>query len=73
MQAPEQAEFILAHGTEAVSVPVPGACQPRVEPRSLEQLHQLLEACAQLPKKPPMVVANPDVVTVAGGSNLIPM
>ncbi len=34
-------------------------------PCSLEGMRELLDACAE-GNKPPMVVANPDIVTVAG-------
>ena len=61
-QDPLKADFILAHGTEALGSPE-GA--PPLE-QSLEQLQGLLSQCAQRPSPPPMVVANPDRVTVAG-------
>ncbi|XP_038970164.1 uncharacterized protein LOC103698870 isoform X2 [Phoenix dactylifera] len=51
------AEFILAHGTEALGLP-----SGDVVPVDLEVLEQSLELCAE--KKIPMVVANPDYVTV---------
>ncbi|KAK3204237.1 hypothetical protein Dsin_018283 [Dipteronia sinensis] len=53
----EEAEFILAHGTEALGLPTGAAC-----PLDLEDLEKILERCAA--KKIPMVVANPDYVTV---------
>ncbi|KAK9129474.1 hypothetical protein Sjap_009961 [Stephania japonica] len=53
----EDADFILAHGTEAVSLPSGAAL-----PMDLEELENLLERC--ILKKIPMVVANPDFVTV---------
>ncbi|XP_073125922.1 uncharacterized protein [Henckelia pumila] len=53
----EDAEFILAHGTEALGLPSGAAL-----PRTLEELENILEKCAA--KKIPMVVANPDFVTV---------
>lgn len=53
----EEAEFILAHGTEAISQPS-GSTLPMI----LEDLEKILELCAT--RKIPMVVANPDFVTV---------
>lgn len=53
----EKAEFVLVHGTEALSLP-----SGDVVPMELEDLEKLLEQCAV--KRIPMVVANPDFVTV---------
>lgn len=53
----EEAEFILAHGTEALGHPSGDSL-----PMTLEELEKILEQCAA--KKIPMVVANPDFVTV---------
>lgn len=53
----EDAEFILAHGTEALGMPSGSAVSMK-----LEDLEKLLEQCAA--RKIPMVVANPDYVTV---------
>ncbi|MFQ6645408.1 hypothetical protein Gotur_020097 [Gossypium turneri] len=53
----EEADFILAHGTEALGLP-----SGLVRPMSLDSLEKILEHCAT--KKIPMVVANPDFVTV---------
>ncbi|KAM7280465.1 hypothetical protein ACFE04_007599 [Oxalis oulophora] len=53
----QEAEFILAHGTEAIGLSNGGA-----RPMSMEDLEKILEDCAS--KKIPMVVANPDYVTV---------
>ncbi|XP_007033692.2 PREDICTED: ribonucleotide monophosphatase NagD [Theobroma cacao] len=53
----EEADFILAHGTEALGLP-----SGVVRPMNLEGLEKILECCAT--KKIPMVVANPDFVTV---------
>lgn len=63
-----QADFILAHGTEALGTSTDGSA---AEPCSLEHMKQLLGECAAAAaargaEPPPMVVANPDVVTVAG-------
>ncbi|KAL5997985.1 hypothetical protein ACLOJK_008919 [Asimina triloba] len=51
------ANFILTHGTEAL-----GRSSGDAIPMKLEDLEQILEACAR--RKIPMVVANPDYVTV---------
>lgn len=51
------AEFVLAHGTEALGLPSGDSL-----PMKLEELNKILEQCAA--KKIPMVVANPDFVTV---------
>lgn len=53
----EEAEFILAHGTEAIGQP-----SGSIHPMKLEDLEKILELCAT--KRIPMVVANPDFVTV---------
>ncbi|KAF3451069.1 hypothetical protein FNV43_RR07158 [Rhamnella rubrinervis] len=53
----EEAEFILAHGTEALGHPSGATC-----PVKLEELENIMERCAA--KNIPMVVANPDFVTV---------
>ncbi|XP_009771445.1 uncharacterized protein LOC107784578 [Nicotiana tabacum] len=51
------ADFILAHGTEAL-----GLSSGAALPMKLDDLEKILEQCAT--KKIPMVVANPDFVTV---------
>lgn len=62
----EEADFILAHGTEALGLP-----SGDVQPRSIEELEQILELCSK--REIPMVVANPDIVTVeAGGLRVMP-
>ncbi|XP_027185279.1 uncharacterized protein LOC113783362 [Coffea eugenioides] len=53
----EEAEFILAHGTEAL-----GLSSGAATPTKLGDLEKVLEECAA--KNIPMVVANPDFVTV---------
>jgi len=53
----EEAEFVLAHGTEAL-----GDANGNTRSMKLEDLEQILELCAA--KRIPMVVANPDYVTV---------
>ncbi|CAH9073415.1 unnamed protein product [Cuscuta epithymum] len=53
----QEADFILAHGTEAI-----GHCSGAAIPMSLEDLEKIIEQCAA--RRIPMVVANPDFVTV---------
>lgn len=53
----DEAEFILAHGTEALGLPSGTSL-----PLTLEELEEILKQCAV--KNIPMVVANPDFVTV---------
>ncbi|KAK4258259.1 hypothetical protein QN277_007729 [Acacia crassicarpa] len=53
----EGADFVLAHGTEALGTPFGDA-----RPMNLQDLEGILELCAS--KRIPMVVANPDYVTV---------
>ncbi|KAA8527233.1 hypothetical protein F0562_034670 [Nyssa sinensis] len=53
----EEADFVLAHGTEALGLPSGAAL-----PMKLEDLQKILELCVD--RKIPMVVANPDFVTV---------
>lgn len=65
---PADADFILAHGTEAIGQP--GDAEP--EDASMQHINALLQICAKQQVPPPMVVANPDIVTVSG-SDLIPM
>ncbi|WIA31743.1 hypothetical protein OEZ86_002619 [Tetradesmus obliquus] len=61
---PAQADFILAHGTEALALPGGGS-----RDMSLDEMQALLQQCAQQPDRQlPMVVANPDLVTVDGAS-----
>lgn len=57
MENVEEAEFVLAHGTEAL-----GLSSGASRPMKVEDLEKILEKCAA--KKIPMVVANPDFVTV---------
>ncbi|KAL9684032.1 hypothetical protein QQ045_021463 [Rhodiola kirilowii] len=56
-----EADFILAHGTETL-----GQSSGAVRPVELQDLMAILEACAV--KNIPMVVANPDYVTVEAPS-----
>ncbi|KAM7507316.1 hypothetical protein LguiA_017769 [Lonicera macranthoides] len=53
----EEAEFVLAHGTEALGR---SSCASR--PMKVEDLEKILEKCTA--RKIPTVVANPDFVTV---------
>ncbi|KAJ0972243.1 hypothetical protein J5N97_020202 [Dioscorea zingiberensis] len=53
----EDADFVLAHGTEALGLP---SGDPL--PMNLDELEHILEHCAI--RKLPMIVANPDYVTV---------
>ncbi|XP_065860803.1 uncharacterized protein [Euphorbia lathyris] len=53
----EDADFVLAHGTEAL-----GQSSGSASPMTLDELEKILERCAA--KKIPMIVANPDFVTV---------
>ena len=63
MTEPEQADFVLAHGTEALGHG--DAEEP--EPISVEQMKALLARCAaQSERRIPLIVANPDLVTVDG-------
>ena len=64
--SPDHADFILASGTECL-----GRADGPAEPVSLEAIRELLEQAAQRGGVP-MLVANPDVVTVSG-SGLVPM
>ncbi|KAI5073253.1 hypothetical protein GOP47_0011266, partial [Adiantum capillus-veneris] len=57
VEDPHSADFILAHGTEAVGLENGG-----VRPASLDELEALLAICAS--KGISMIVANPDHVTV---------
>eukprot|EP00898_Chlorokybus_atmophyticus_P004533 jgi/Chlat1/5080/Chrsp33S05003 len=57
---PSHADFILAHGTQALGQPDGATPQPR----SIAELSALLPEAAA--KGIPMIVANPDVVTVSG-------
>ena len=70
---PDEADFLLAHGTEAVN----GAgttdeqrAQGAVD-TSLDAMRELLKRAAA--RNLPLIVANPDVVTVGGDAGLLPM
>ncbi|EFJ30866.1 hypothetical protein SELMODRAFT_89423 [Selaginella moellendorffii] len=57
VEKPELADFILVHGTEAL-----GTSNGSPKPATLEQLREFLEVGVKY--NLPMIVANPDVVTV---------
>ena len=63
---PELADFVLAHGMEAVSG---GSAQPALQV-SLEDLRSLLRVAAR--RRLPLIIANPDLVTV-DTTKLVPM
>ncbi|KAG2491061.1 hypothetical protein HYH03_010507 [Edaphochlamys debaryana] len=74
---PSAADFFLAHGTEGLTEPGPGRGGVREVP--LEAMKELLVGAAEAARRqgrpggpPPLVVANPDVVTV-DGDDLVPM
>ena len=62
---PQNADFILAHGTQGL-----GAQDGSVEEMALEELQELLRRCGEEGRARgaplPLLLANPDVVTVAG-------
>lgn len=65
---PSEADCILAHGTEAVGTHVRGE---GALPRSLDELKDIVLECVRIAKSKnmppiPMIVANPDIVTVQG-------
>jgi len=66
---PTEADCIIAHGTEALGTEPTGT---EAIPTSLEKIKTIITACAELSLKDekksriPMIVANPDVVTVHG-------
>jgi hypothetical protein len=59
---PSEADFILAHGTEALGLNDAGDSLPV----SLDEIKALLEKAVKSGKGAPMIVANPDFVTVEG-------
>ncbi|CAI5997983.1 unnamed protein product [Closterium sp. NIES-65] len=65
VETPEEADFILAHGTEAVGV---AEADKPARPASLDELAGLMSRAAEEGRRRgrmiPMVVANPDIVTV---------
>ena len=67
IERPEDADFAFAHGTEAMGR---GDANEPVD-TSIEEMNRLLQRCADKGNVP-LVIANPDVVTVSG-SSLVPM
>ncbi|GFH07390.1 uncharacterized protein HaLaN_02182 [Haematococcus lacustris] len=75
---PEEADFILAHGTEAQALPAPAPATDHSQVHGqqsqleLEGFEALLARCAEVGRARgaplPMVVANPDLVTVDGSA-----
>ena len=57
---PENANFVLTHGTQGLATPDGGVTQC-----DLDALRDVLRRCGELGGRP-MVVANPDLVTVSG-------
>ena len=63
VQDPNEAEFVLAHGTEALG----GGDFREPLPCSVAEMESLLERCARrTDRRVPLIVANPDFVTVDG-------
>eukprot|EP00210_Caulerpa_lentillifera_P000302 g295.t1 len=56
------AEFVLVHGTDAFG----RGDENSPVPSSFEDMTQILQQCNQISRKLPMIVANPDFVTVDG-------
>ncbi|GJR29007.1 haloacid dehalogenase-like hydrolase superfamily protein [Tanacetum coccineum] len=66
VQNVEKAEFVLVHGTQALGLPSGDSNSMKIE-----DLQKILEQCAA--KKIPMVVANPDFLTVeVGATHMMP-
>lgn len=69
---PAEADFILAHGTEAI-----GSSSGSSSPIELDALREILEQSAKKQKKKetaiPLLCANPDIVTVNGAAGLVTM
>lgn len=61
----DDAEFLLAHGTECLGRP--GHAEP--QEATLDEIKAVLKAGAQ--KGLPLLIANPDVVTVSGSSLVV--
>lgn len=67
----DELDFILAHGTEGVGAPGAGddPARPPPTPRCLEEIRSLLGCAARSRSPPPpLLCANPDLVTVDGGA-----
>lgn len=69
---PQNADCIIAHGTEALGTQVNGQ---NASPCSVEQMKEILSRCQEIAKQKgspmPLIVANPDVVTVNGDELII--
>lgn len=63
---PEEASFILAHGTEALGLGDGAHATPASLDEMLALLAQCAARCAAQEGSIPMIVANPDIVTVSG-------
>ena len=64
-QDPDDADFVLAHGTEALGFG--DLCDP--QPCSVADMEALLTRCAsRIDRRVPLVIANPDFVTVDGAA-----
>ena len=61
----DDAEFLLAHGTECLGRP--GDAEPREA--SLDEIRTVLEKGVE--KGLPLLIANPDIVTVSGSDLVI--
>ena len=61
----DDAEFLLAHGAECLGRP--GNAEPREA--SLDEIRAVLEAGAE--KGLPLLIANPDIVTVSGADLIV--
>ena len=60
---PGLADFVLAHGTEALG----GGAGAAPAPTSVPEMEALLARCAaRTDRRVPLIVANPDLVTVDG-------
>ena len=66
MLDPAEADFVLSHGTEVLGR---GDGKTPVE-KTLDEIRELLKESAK--KGIPLIVANPDVITVSGDT-LVPM
>lgn len=69
---PQKADCIIAHGTEALGTQVNGQ---DASPCSVEQMKEILSMCQEIAKQRgfpmPLIVANPDIVTVNGDELIV--
>lgn len=69
---PEKADCIIAHGTEALGTQVNGQ---NASPCSVEHMKEILSSCREIAKHKrsnmPLIVANPDIVTVNGDELIV--